>query len=368
MEVQGESMSEAKNDYMLELAKKTIDNGILEASIIMESSSEDAIKMIEEGATILLEPLQGRPMMIREALGPWFMKAAEAGKPDVLVKLLEMGAHPNWKNEEGLTALQQILEVGNTDAVMDLIAGISYSQFTLSEVVDHKIHIRNKHKSSTISSSLAGGTALHMAVKRRNSSCVVDLLEVGADAGATTDKGETALMIAIKQHEHLPTMNPSAIEGTKKSNKVVMDIIDALIDYDCPITKRNHEGRTALSMAAEGGKTEIFELLVRSLPLKQSKPDANDLQLCLAVAIKSDNHEIMKLAVEAGANPCGKLGEYHMKDYINRGLNFSDRSRITQDLLNSLQAQHTITHDIIDTPHPADDESVSQPKKSQLSL
>lgn len=45
------------------------------------------------------------------------------------------------------------------------------------------------------------------------------------------------------------------------------DMIDFLLSHGCDINHSNHEGDTALMIAADNGLVEVVEYLVREMPL-----------------------------------------------------------------------------------------------------
>ncbi len=346
------------SDYRLEIAKKTLRNGILEASEHFENSSPRSLAMIEAAAKEIIAPLSGNTFMIEEALGPFFFEAATLGRPDANAKLIELGAHPNWKNDKGYTAAQYLIDNGRGDLVMDLICSLHMSEVPANEILDFPVHAHHVEK---IAPPKKGATCLHLAVHKTDASAVIDLLEIGVNTQALDAHGQTPLMLAVERYSPSNGNTPA----NQEHNKNALTIIDALLDDECKLNHRNYEGRTALCMAAEGGKTEAFKRILEAHERESVAPYPHDLSIALALAIKGNHHDMMRMAVQAGANPCGKLGENEMEAYVNR--NTTDGLKTLQ-LLSSLKTQYTVNHVITENPEATPNESTVRQARSQLSL
>ena len=150
------------------------------------------------------------------------MRAARAGRADVVQRLLKAGADPSaMRPVFTATALTEAIDSEQPDVVQALLAG--------GAAVDQAI---NSHHV----------TPLHYAAKRGNAQIIELLLKAGGSVSATDDDGRTPLHLSVWSNH---------VEATK-----------ALIAAHAPVEARDNRGYTPLIYASAGGDPRIVAAVI----------------------------------------------------------------------------------------------------------
>lgn len=159
-----------------------------------------------------------------------------------------------------------------------------------------------------------GWTPLHLSVLFINNVETIDLLlKRGAKLKAKTDKGETALLIAVEYgpFDHIEWLlemdaNKEAADkgGERSLHKASYlgkrEVVQLLIQYRVNVEARDNLGRTSLHLAAMGGQLETAELLLLSDADVNAKDELDERPLHKAVL--TGNPDFVKLFLEFGAD------------------------------------------------------------------
>ena len=143
--------------------------------------------------------------------------AAQTGNGTAVDLLLQHGAHVNWQNNAGWTALMEAADEGY-EKVVDILL---------------------RHGAATELQQRKGGTALILACFKGRERVVEELLRHGTDVNQPDDKGFTPLMLAAR-------------EGYAR-------IVGMLLRHGAKPEQQATKGRTALSLATRECKREIEE-------------------------------------------------------------------------------------------------------------
>jgi len=114
-------------------------------------------------------------------------EAAFCGRTEVVRKLLKNGARVDAKDEQGCTALHLAAIGGHTEVTRALVDSVR------PEAKKAMIEARSERQ----------WTPLHRAARNGHTACVDFLLKNDADVGAQTQKGETALHLALMSGDTL---------------------------------------------------------------------------------------------------------------------------------------------------------------------
>ncbi len=185
--------------------------------------------------------------------------AAQLGNTEVLKVFYERGvAYPNTKDDNGITAIFRALDNKHYETFLYILE-------------------TNNNRDPNITQP-EGNTLLNMAANKAAWNkdyirFVEPLLKAGDSPNIPDNKGWTVLMNL-------------ATTGDVK-------IVKLAIDHGADLWAKNSEGKTALEIVKDNGKSEVAALLQ-----KQEK-----LQRDLAAAVDSKNLESVKNLINLGANP-----------------------------------------------------------------
>ena len=254
--------------------------------------------------------------------------------------LLAAGADVRARDKEGRTALAQAVQRGCDAAVRELLA-VGADTGEDGGKTGLLWEATRGDDPETIKTLLTAGadvnaktnkgvTALMMAVEFYNRFydnpkvlMLKTLLDAGADANAADNNGTTALMMAIGRNE--PSMVKALLDGGANANAETAGytplmwvaatnrdsgIITALLAADANVHGRDKNGWTPLMLAAFGNRksTETVRRLLTAGADVNAKANNGATALMLAVEF-NDNPEILKELLNAGADVNAQDGE-----------------------------------------------------------
>ena len=176
--------------------------------------------------------------------------------------LLEMGANPNAKDDNGWTPLHWAAQEGHVDVVRVLL----------------------ERGANPNAKDEYGDTPLHNAAQKGHVEIVKLLLERGANPNAKNNYGWTPL-------------HRAAQEG-------YFNIVELLLERGANPNAKNNDGRTPLHIAAQKGHVEIVKLLLKRDADPNAKDEYGDTPL--HIAAYKGYFNIVELLLERGANPNAK--------------------------------------------------------------
>lgn len=128
------------------------------------------------------------------------IKAAENDHADVVRELIKAGANVNqenrWNYDSG-TALIQASRKGHAHVVRELVKAVDAKSSMLSHV---KCLFVNSEKCELCINKNDRSKALIQAARKGHANVVIDLVKAGANVNHSDEHGNTALMLAIREH------------------------------------------------------------------------------------------------------------------------------------------------------------------------
>ena len=221
--------------------------------------------------------------------------AAEAGRVEALLELLQSGLEVNIRDRRGRTALHCATENGHIAAIRTLLgrgADINakfqehdqgYTALRYAIVLEQSVEVVKTLLMSGANTEIRDQhsvTPLHDAAALALEEIVLLLLDFGANIHARTVHGNTALHIsALRNH---------------------VDVVHILLDHGAEINARTVDGVTALFMAAErGGEASVRALISSGADIEA---EDNEGSTALHVAMKENHRNIVQVLLEAGAS------------------------------------------------------------------
>uniref|UniRef100_A0A061R9P3 Tkl protein kinase n=3 Tax=Tetraselmis sp. GSL018 TaxID=582737 RepID=A0A061R9P3_9CHLO len=193
------------------------------------------------------------------------LKAAAAGKGDIIAMLVEKGGHLDTATVFGDTPLLKSAAAGHHGAVAKLIQ--------LGADVDH--------------ANMAGSTALIIAASKGHAAVVKELLEGGASVNLGTWWGDTPLINAAL-HGHTA-------------------VVELLLKHGAEVDAQNKNGCTALVMAARGDHCHVIDILLEHGAAVDHKTKFGDTGLLKAAA---SGHELAVATLLVGGANCNHCNEW----------------------------------------------------------
>ena len=108
-----------------------------------------------------------------------------------------------------------------------------------------------------------GKTALMYAMGNRGLGAAAKLLAKGADINASDKEGRTPLMYAITMAAHDPIrlLFEDEVKKKKEAKERYQELITFLISQKADVSAKDSAGNTPLSLATAQGQTEIVQML-----------------------------------------------------------------------------------------------------------
>ncbi|KAH0603795.1 uncharacterized protein H6S33_007454 [Morchella sextelata] len=250
-------------------------------------------------------------------------KATFKGNREILHLLLEKGANPHLRSNDGRTPLQIAVQDGNKPMVSLLLTGGANTSTrsrgpdrltVLHEAVlngdEEMVVLLLEAGADTSARSKSGLTVLHLAVQRKNIAIADLLLRAGVEVSARSKLGATALHLAV-QH------------GIAK-------IVDLLLKAgaDTSGTCSNiYTTRTILEEAVAHGNVETIRLLLKSGVVPPPQDFAGGWFGVLINAIRDCDFEVVDLLLKAGARTCLKVADI-ATIFLNVAVSFGSEEKL----------------------------------------
>ncbi len=187
--------------------------------------------------------------------------AAEGGRTEVVLYLLDKGAEINARNAESETPLHYAAGYGHMDVINLLL----------------------ERGADVNARSSQGDTPLHYVRFNGFIPVAQALLDHGADAGARNGQGDTLLVAAFSRGRR--------------------DLIDLLLSRGAVVDARGGESLKLLALAVERGQKDLVEMLLSKGVEVKAEGESGNRLLHAAAAMR--NREITALLLDGGADVTG---------------------------------------------------------------
>jgi ankyrin repeat protein/thiol-disulfide isomerase/thioredoxin len=251
-------------------------------------------------------------------------QAARSGNVRLVRTLLDAKAQVDLKDDVGRTALHRAVDSGNVEIIELLLAAgadpTAQSNFpgtplftAITRGHSDALRCLLRHGCPVTVRNNQGETSLHLAVIGGSNDVIKILLEAGVEIDAlNADDGETALMWAAQQSEHVAALQ-FLIQSRADVNKTDTRGWTALMwarlsgqDEAVKILKQaGGEEHTNLSYAAATGDLAT----VQSLLAKQgvNRPKQKELADALCLSVQYPHADVVKELLAHGADPNARL-------------------------------------------------------------
>ena len=220
--------------------------------------------------------------------------ACQQGRLDTVKKLLESGAHIDYRNKAGNTPLFEACRQGHIDVaryLLDQDANIdapteinSDSALTWACTLGNEaiVELLLERRSDVEHRNKDGCTALIMAAFAGHVKVAAMLLDHGAKTNVESDSNKDSPLTFACQNGHC-------------------DVVELLLKRNANIEYRNKEGLTPLMLAALRGHTDVVQkLLERKAKVNVPSGSSNDIPL--TSACWKGHHDVVKLLLEFNSN------------------------------------------------------------------
>lgn len=230
------------------------------------AAENDWLEALKQRDWVAIQDLAGRGVDVNqpsEKGATALMRAADAGRSEVVELLIEAGADVNAANPLGGSALMYACKTGDPETSRVLldhgadVNAVSVSRWTpimLAVVKGHDriIEILLQRGANPNSADIYGWTPLMRAVERnRPASVRVLLADAATDINMRNEHGATALHYAVARGD--------------------VDMSRRLVARGADISAEDAKGRTPLEVANGRGHSAIVQLLEEHLRSKQGK-------------------------------------------------------------------------------------------------
>nr|XP_023423044.1 ankyrin repeat and SOCS box protein 15 [Cavia porcellus] len=255
------------------------DKGETPLLIAVRKGSFDMVSTLIKHNTSLDQPCVKRWSAMHEA--------AKQGRKDIISLLLNHGGNVHLRDGFGVTPLGIAAEYGHCD------------------VLEHLIH----KGGDVFALADDGASVLFEAAGGGNPDCIALLLEYGGSGNVPNRAGHLPIhRAAYEGHYLLPGFPPSVHKFTHGSPELGTrdQCLELLIEsgFDVNILLADHisksyddERKTALYFAVSNNDIHCTEVLLAA----GADPNLDPLN-CLLVAVRANNHEIVRLLLSHGAN------------------------------------------------------------------
>src|SRR5581483_3021846 len=226
-------------------------------------------------------------------LSPAFSGIGQDTKPEIIDFLLQAGADPTQKDENGVSAIVAAADAGNTEI--------------LKKFIYHGLNIN--------STDSDGDTPLMLACSRGDLDSVKVLIAAGANVNLQNENGETALIqvdnITDPEIVKLLIGANAKLDTTDNTGRTALiaaasvenpGILQLLIDAGSDVNAADEDGMTTLIAAAQAGKLENLKVLLNNNANPNSKDKEGKTAIDYVVAEEAENKdEIIQLLKANGA-------------------------------------------------------------------
>ena len=214
--------------------------GALESARLLVAAGADVNDAAADGASVLVT-------------------AVHSGHGELARFLLDAGANPN-DGRAGYTALHAAVLRGDRSLVEALAAAAA----DLDARVARGTPVTRGGPDFVLPHNLAGTTPLLLAAKFLEIEILRDLLERGADPGATLADGSTALMLAAGLHSQPGLFDRRGRIAVHRPSTAgpAREVAGLLAARGIPAAAGNQQGDTALHAAAIHGYADVARFLV----------------------------------------------------------------------------------------------------------
>lgn len=218
--------------------------------------------------------------------------AALSEDPTISAMLLDAGAPPDQVNREGLTALAIAARAGNEPVLRLLLergAKTEVARGTPALIAAASGHEDRaailkrllKARADIAATDKLGRSALHAAALHGHGDCADALVAAGADVNARDSHGVTPLMEAARAGANrvlarlvFRKPDPSATDAQGRnalhlacaSKQANLDTVKALLALDIDRDLRMRDGRSAVDIAAAGGRWDLVAAIDPKAP------------------------------------------------------------------------------------------------------
>jgi ankyrin repeat protein len=258
-------------------------------------STEMAQLLIGHKADVNLQGVKGSP----------FLAAIASRQLELVDYLMENGADVKARNEQGSTALMEIIQRYYGSSRNEVVAR---AKALVQAGVD--VNVQNN----------SGNTALMMACMSRQYPLIEALLAMGADPNLSNNNGQTAIVSSLYDPDafkllvrHGANLNVK-INGSTLLHQAVMNRNPAVLSLllaseKLDVNAKNDRGETALFLTTSRGNS----MLMQQLLMAGAKPDVmnNQLQTPLIRAVYNNALDTARVLIEWHADVNARDGNGH---------------------------------------------------------
>ncbi len=293
---------------------------LLKAGASPTSALIDAIKNNDHKNTKTLLELGAEPNVADKEGKSALMYAAELGASNIVDILLAKGASIDAKDARDRTAIMHAAKNCHAELVASLIKqGADYkNHFVMLHAAksgcSKVIEILLENNADPNSKGEGSETVLMLAAESGSFNAVRLLLEKGADPNIVHTTDYYILDYDVKNHQGMTALL-YAVSDANEDNPEITELL--LKHHANPNIVDRENTKTALMYAVEKGHIKITNALLND----GADPNAWGGYYRSPVIMHSDNIEIIKLLIAAGADPKIKMsnGETTLMHAINHG-------------------------------------------------